>query len=245
VLVVLLGGCGFDRSGLTIGDAATPDPAIDAAVDAAVDAAAAPPCPDDPDLVACYRCEAGETPQPYDGSRYRNHGASSEVRFIAGHGVGTAMRFSPTASALVPDSASLDVTAITIELWLWVDALPPDGGRAGVLDDNGQYGLFLAPDGQLRCVIGGATDTGLQVPIAQWTHVACTYDGVAIRLYQDGVAGTVLATSVAIPTAGIDGLGLGQNVPDGDHLNGAVDDVQVWRRARTPDELCSDAGCAP
>jgi Concanavalin A-like lectin/glucanases superfamily len=248
---MLLMGCSFDRSGLA------PSSGRDAAVDAAGAADApeasdapaadapvpAPPCPDDDALVACYRFEgANAGNEPRDESSYHNDGTSSEVAFILGPaGHGNAMSFSATASAHVPDSASLDVKEVTMELWLYVRTLPASGARAGILDDNGEYGLFLAHDGGVRCAIGSATDIGLTIPTGTWTHVACTFAGGVVRLYQDGQSGPTLNTAATIPGAPTDGLGLGQNVPTGDHLDGAIDDVRIWKTARSREAICEDA----
>jgi hypothetical protein len=81
----------------------------------------------------------------------------------------------------------------------------------------------------------------LLIPLATWTHVACTYDGAAITLYQDGAAATPTAATGAIATAGTTGMSLGQNLPTGDHLAGALDDVRIWRVALTAEQIATDA----
>jgi hypothetical protein len=236
-----LAGCAFDPAGLG-------GPTGSDAADAVPDAAAARGCPRSTDLVACYRFEVAEAAaQPFDDSGFANHGTSSGVSYVAGAGGrGAAMQFAPGASALIPDSASLDVTAgVTMEGWLLVDALPAIGGRAGLLDNNGQYGLFLAPDGQVRCAIGSATAIGLGVPVGVWTHVGCTYDGATIQLYQSGEPGASASSAGQLGTGGVDGLGLGQNVPSGDHLQGALDDIHVWSRALSGPEMCAVSETCP
>jgi hypothetical protein len=250
----VLAGCSFDPSGLTAGGNsidAPVTPTFDAAPgtpDAPITTPDAPitsaPCPADKDLVACWRFETGQAlTEPHDDTGNHNDGTSSNVTFIpslTGHGL--AMSFSPTASATVPDSKSLDpAKALTIEMWLYVRTLPPVAGRAGLLDDNNQYGFFLAPDGSVRCVIGSTTDIGLTITTNTWTHVACTYDGAAINLFQDGRAGATVSDPNGIPTASVDGTALGQNSPTGDHLDGALDDVRVWQVARDAVDLCTDA----
>jgi hypothetical protein len=253
VIAALLAGCSFDASGLTAGNTTIDAPGSHAdsppgAPDAPITTADAPltsaPCPTDKDLMACWRFESGDASiEPHDDTVNANDGTASNVTFIpslAGHGL--AMSFSPTASAFVPDSKSLDpAKAITIEMWLYARTLPPFAGRAGLLDDNNQYGFFLAPDGTVRCVIGSTTDIGIAIPTGAWTHVACTYDGQTITLYQDGRAGNAVGDLNGIPTASIDGTGLGQNSPSGDHLDGALDDVRVWQVARDATAICGDA----
>ena len=252
-LLLVVAGCSFDPSGLTAGNRSIDAPASHAdsppgTPDAPTSIPDAPltsaPCPADKDLMACWRFETGDASiEPHDDSGNNNNGTASNVTFIpslAGHGL--AMSFSPTASATVPDSKTLDpAKALTVEMWVFVRSLPPVGGRAGLLDDNLEYGLFLAPDGSVRCVIGSTTDIDLVIPTNTWTHVACTYDGQMITLYQDGRANLAVVDPNGIPTASTDGTGLGQNSPSGDHLDGALDDVRVWDVARAAIDLCSDA----
>ncbi len=251
--LIFVAGCSFDASGLTAGTGAIDAvvPTIDSAPgtpDAPPATPDAPPttapCPADKDLMACWRFETGDASiEPHDDSGNNNNGTSSGVTFVpslAGHGL--AMSFSPTASATVPDSKSLDpAKALTVEMWVFARSLPGPMARAGLLDDNNQYGLFLAPDGSVRCVIGSTTDIDLAIPTDTWTHVACTYDGQAITLYQDGRAGLGVLDPNGIPTASTDGTGLGQNSPSGDHLDGALDDVRVWQVARDATAICGDA----
>lgn len=235
--LLALGGCAFDSGGLPGGPDAR---AADAGVDAAptIDAVA------DLDLVAAYRFESDVAlTQPYDDTGYANHGTSSGVGYVAGPpGHGLAMQFSPQSVVVVPDSASLDVAAaMTLEAWVYVTVYPPTGARMGLLDNNGQYGLFLLPGGAVRCTVAPGFADRLAVPLNTWTHVACTYDGAQMVLYQDGVAGTPATMAGPIATGGVDGLGLGQNLPTGEHLSGAMDDARVWRRALTAAEVVQQA----
>ncbi len=79
------------------------------------------------------------------------------------------------------------------------------------------------------------------IPLDSWHHVAATYDGMTWRLYVDGVLdgeavanATPRADSIhpfAIGTA-ITSTGVARGF-----LHGAVDEVRVWRRARTADEI--------
>ncbi len=247
VVVAACAGCAFDASGARAADDADAGGAIDVDADVAapVDAAVDGFCDDaDPDLVACWRFEvAGGAVEPHDESMYRNDGAASGVSFVAGRGgAGTALQMAPAASALVPDSASLDLIGnFTIELWVHADALPPDGGRAGLIDNNGAYGLFLAPDGAVRCAMGPVTVIDLKVPVGVWTHVACVFDGATLELWQDGQPGLAIVTSTPPNTGGVDGVALGMNSPSGDQLEGAIDDVRVWKRVRTAKEICEAA----
>ncbi len=251
-LFFLGAGCSFDPNGIgseaPVADAGSP--AADALAPTA-DAAPGPPLcgPNDPDLIACFSFENPATPVD-DESKYGNDGTALGVVSVAGPpGHGHAMGFLPGSVASVPDDASLDcTTAITLELWVRPHTLPASGGRAGLLDNNGQYGLFLAPDGTVRCSMSSTVASGPIVAVDTWSHIACRYDGQTVRMYQDGVQRAMVSTSVTLSTGSDDGMRLGMNSPSGDVLDGAIDDVRMWRVARTPEQICAAAGrtvCTP
>jgi len=215
------------------------DGSADAADAAGPDAVVEPFCDrGNPDLVACYRFEGNVE----DGSGYSNHGTATGVTFatgIAGQAVGTV----PGSDIAVPESVSLDcATALTIEAWVWPQELPASG-RAGVIDNDGQYGLFIHPGGDLYCT---TTQSWLvaaaAVAAGQWQHLACVYDGSALRLYRDGVELAWQAQTGGIPTGSSNGVRIGENNPPGDHFTGLIDGLRVWCVARGAADLCTQAG---
>src|SRR4030095_2439569 len=76
-------------------------------------------------------------------------------------------------------------------------------------------------------------------PVGNWTHVALTYDGAALRLY---VNGTVVATQAAAGTveANTKPLRIGGNVPYGEFFQGIIDEVRVYNRALSAAEIQAD-----
>lgn len=254
----LLASCAFDLAGL---DRASDDAAVSAPIDARVPMAAdatppdatpaadAPPPPPpfcdpaDPTQAACWRFEGSAV----DGSAYANHGVATSVSWAAGHAGGQAVRTTAPGAIRVADSPSLNVTAaITLEMWVRADSLPTAPARAGLIDDNGQYGLFVHPGGELLCVLAGVSNVARaagQLPLAAWTHVACSWDGAAITLYVNGVAVLgVPATGAIDPVGASDGMAIGGNSPAGDAFDGLIDDVRVWNVARSPTDVCRAAG---
>lgn len=152
--------------------------------------------------------------------------------------VGAALVLGPTSAASIPRSESLEFgDAMTIELWVLPRAMPPSSGRAGLLDDDGRYGLFLTPLGELRCVSAGATLTGGELAVNEWAHVACVLDASMLTLWQDGQVRAQAPRGGDLTTPGQNPVVIGGNSPSGDRFEGLLDNLRVWREARTPSQL--------
>jgi hypothetical protein len=197
----------------------------------------------DPTLAACYRFESSTKPTA-DESQYGNSGIDLGVTVVPGFD-GNALQTAANSLVLVGDSPSLDVPLLTIELWFRADAMPTT--RGGLFDNQGQYGFFLLSTGELWCSAGLAVgQTAAVVSPMTWTHAACTYDGANLIIYVDGVALTNVALAGAIDTTGVIGSAIGSHAPFGENFVGLIDNLRVWRVARSPQQICQDAhACVP
>lgn len=239
-LLVATAACQFDHGRLLL-DAALEVDAPDAPPDLAIDQAAAPYCdPENPALVACYPFE-GSTE---DRSGHNLDATMTNVSFVPGK-VGMAMQFGTTSAADVADSALFDVSAITIEAWVNPSQIPAAGLRMGILDNQGQYGLFIYEQGQLGCTAGGSGRVTANITANTWTHVACTYDGSTFTIYVNGNALYTQTGGTALATAGTTGISLAADNPPGagSQLVGLLDEVRILSVARSAPEICADAGC--
>ena len=92
---------------------------------------------------------------------------------------------------------------------------------------------YVPVGGSGGVVFGSQSDT----PVGTWTHVVGTYDGSYVRLYKNGeLYGTPTAYSTAIDYSSTHcymGYGGGANA----YFNGAVDDVRVYSRALSAQEI--------
>ncbi len=82
--------------------------------------------------------------------------------------------------------------------------------------------------------------TGTSAPLAEWHHVAATYDGNLLTMYLDGAPETTrmvggISYSVEDLRVGCD---LNTGVED-DFFNGLVDDLRVYTRVLTNDEIAA------
>lgn len=71
----------------------------------------------------------------------------------------------------------------------------------------------------------------------EWVHVAATYDGTAMKLYQNGILVGSTPASGDITQAPSVPLRIGINPGDYRGWDGAIDDVRIYNRALTTEEL--------
>lgn len=134
----------------------------------------------------------------------------------------------------------------------WVDATDWNGNRRIVQASNlgSDYGGYrlTAESGQLKfAVTGVGTVVGPLPSAGTWHHVAGTYDGSALRLYEDGVlVASAAASGIPVSVAGLVVIGNkpGSTVP-GDHFVGAIDGVEVDDVALTSGQVGGTAGLLP
>jgi hypothetical protein len=190
-----------------------------------------------PDLVACWEFEDNAD----DGSAANNDLTATNVSYGTGM-VGKAVTLAANSTLSRAMNASWAMTHITIELWLRPTAVPATG-RQGIIDSNGQWGVFMHPD-RFECTIRNTNGplTGGTPTNNTWVHLACTNDGSNTYMYIDGVQ---VDTDT---TVGLDGLQsgnpleVGRNAPSGDNFIGDFDQFRVFSEARSQPQICDAAG---
>jgi hypothetical protein len=148
-------------------------------------------------------------------------------------------------------------SAMTIAAWVRTSSFGTTDQRfvSKAVDGtiNGQYwtvGAYVTGQGQRRLRFwlrtGGSTSTlsasSGDVPVGTWYHVAAVYDGATMRLFLNGTqvgqvvkSGTIAANSAAA-------VNVGRSHNGGGFANGAIDDVRIYDRALTGDELAQVIG---
>jgi Concanavalin A-like lectin/glucanases superfamily len=201
-----------------------------------------------PGLVAAYNFDEGAGTIAADLSGNGNTASLSGAAWTpAGKNAG-AISFDGTDDSLsIADAPTLDLTAgMTLSAWV-----RPTGGSTyrTVLFKERTGGLAYAlyaqtggngPSG--HAWIGGAEPRARatsQIAGSTWTHLAATYDGADIRLYVGGVL------AVSAPATGPIGtstgpLRIGGNGVVSEWFGGQIDDVRVYDRALTPEEIEAD-----
>ena len=140
----------------------------------------------------------------------------------------------------VADRAALRPDQLTLETWV-----KGDGGSyyQGLLTKttstnwNDGFGLVRVGNSVRFFINNWAGDfIEAALPDDVWTHVAATYDGASMKLYIGGVLAAERAfTGAIVHSTGPLAIG---SAPLGNNIwGGSFDDVRIWGRARTAQEI--------
>lgn len=137
-----------------------------------------------------------------------------------------------------PDLAP--ATALTLEAWISREPALGCGSLVGTGRSNG-YWLGVC-GGRLRFSPGGGAfvDGGVLLPDRLWTHVAVSYDGRLRRTYVNGVLDRESSEQPLPLRAGPGDLVIGADAELGAAFAGRIDNVRLWRVARSGAEIQRD-----
>jgi concanavalin A-like lectin/glucanase superfamily protein len=183
-----------------------------------------------------------------------NHNDASLVNIMPiprGTTGGTAIHVDMRSVVKVTHTESLDLEGpMTIDLFLSADAVEIPQTGLGILDNQNQYAVRIAPgtapaianiscaffnvDRNLTGVTTGLVDT-------KWHRITCVKDGANVSIYIDTALKLETPMKDATAVGGVRDLLLGQAFDPGgaigQHFVGGLDDVRIFGRALTPDEI--------
>jgi len=174
-------------------------------------------------LVAAYNFEEASGTAVTDSSGNGNNGTNNYVT--------------------VPDSASLHLTnGMTLEAW--VNMTGGQTWRTVIFKERPggmTYSLFARsngnrPVGQVYVNAEQNAQGTAAVPTGTWTHLATTYDGSVVRLYQDAVLTASWTVALATVSSSLH-LGNASWGSANARYGGSIDEVGLWSRALTGGEI--------
>jgi hypothetical protein len=152
----------------------------------------------------------------------------------------------------VADNNSLDLTAMTLEAWVY-PTVQPAGWRTIIAKEQAGavvYYLHAGSSSSNRPATGVTVAGGEQILYGgtrllanTWAHLAATYDGSMQRLYVDGVQVASRTQTGAITTS-TGSLRIGGNAVWGEYFQGRIDEVRIYNRALSQTEIQSDMNTA-
>ena len=196
-------------------------------------------------LVAAYGFEETNGVTIADASGNGNLGTIKEaVSITTGHS-GNALKFDGVNDwVTVNDSASLDLsTGLTLEAWVYPQSLTSPGKTVILKEKSGGevYALYAREDANVPGFYfndGGYHGVfGLKaLTLNQWSHLVGTYDGKYQRFYVNGSQVDAHAQSSLIQqSTGV--LRIGGNSLWSEFFKGTIDEVRIYNRALTPEEI--------
>jgi len=180
---------------------------------------------------------------PFDGnfkdnSSY-NHATSSNGTVAYGLNskgeANKAMNFGPTNTITVPEVANFNnLPAYSISLYVKPtnDATLQNlvaketPGRDFEVQYNGAFSTHFAPDGNSYQY---ASDPNAS-PKDKWYHIVSVYNGTTLKLYKNGIEAKSVTPS-AIPAW------TGEKLYVGSNFTGSIDEVMIYKKALTPNEI--------
>ena len=147
-----------------------------------------------------------------------------------------------------PDILS-DANEVTISAWINLDTYATTSQSTIISDRVGNldFHLVIFPDDtnphKLLFTINTSVGTlvssvsSSDIPLNSWTHVVGRYDGSNVEVYIDGVQdGSINSTSGTI-TSNSNEIKIGSFGADNNIFNGTIDDVMIFSRALSSEEI--------
>jgi len=137
------------------------------------------------------------------------------------------------------DPVADDLTSRSFTLSIWIKTTQPSEGNVFASNTGGSHVLLFGVDsGNIYVDDGPSTDWPPAVNDNQWHMITLVQNGTIIKLYTDGVEVASITTSIDVTaeTRWSIGQEWDGSTPSDFYL-GMVDDVRIYNKALTPDEV--------
>ncbi len=255
-LAACLAACGFQHGAAeSMNPTDAPRPS-DAPGDArkVIDVPPAPTCQtSDPSLVWCLEFDEpnlATAAMALDSSGLHHDPSIANIttttRSVPASSQVITLATSSTISIAKP--SDFDLQAFTITAWVRRGS----NGELGIVDTSKQYTMSIAStDHTVECAVSNGTQTvsyqgSALTGMSEWDLVACTYDRANVCEYvfrngsnssQSGCSGRNLTTATTGTTTTVGSWADGTS-----HFVGDIDQVRLYSRALTEQEICTAGG---
>ena len=185
--------------------------------------------------------------------------AGKEPTWLSSGKFGTALNFSGNQEIMIPNSNDIDIGAahVSISMWARLTELPAERSDYGGLFDASADSYVVYEDpyaDELRLKVTTASGHAARPGIPnsalvkdEWVHIVGTFDGSGstgvAKIYLNGQLKDTHTGGDGLGGTGLTGLVKPDQVPfigsvgGAGTLNGDLDDIGVWKRTLTPDEV--------
>jgi hypothetical protein len=207
----------------------------------------------DPSLVGLWHlnetadnsCSGGQ--DACDSSGNGNQGTATGTTIVDGL-MGKARSFSGSGQYVsVSDNDTLDISSnFTLETWVYPRSFSVQQNLVCKGDGNVAYNYCLyltASNGYILLGGGSYPNSSIAPPLNQWSHIAVSFNGTSFYFYLNGqliysIAGSLGAVN-SYP------LYIGYNNYSTQYFNGILDEIQISKRALSPEEIKAQATRSP
>ena len=202
--------------------------------------------PSGPALLAGYAFEESSGQSILDLSGNGNNGIleGNAIRSLTGQ-PGESIEFNGSTGRINLGPMDITTPTMSISLWFKADGFGTHDARliskAAGTASSAHYWMVstIRKNGQKRLRFRLKTDNGgtstlignAALTAGQWTHVTATYDGLVMKLYQDGVEVGSLAKTGTIATSASVEVWIGANPDNARYFDGLIDDVRIYGEA--------------
>lgn len=199
-------------------------------------------------LVGYWKMEESATPA-LDSSGNAQSGTWTASPTVAKGKFGSAISLASASSQYITIADTVPLSPTTsVSVSAWINPTTNVTSRSVVVKDTA-YRMTTNASSQLVCEVysGGAWQTAATgattLTTGSWQHIACTYDGKTLQGYVNGILDATSSISVAINDSA-SAVEIGRNV-SANYFNGAIDEVHIYNRALSAQEVRSLYNFAP
>lgn len=204
-------------------------------------------------LVGHWPFDEGAGTVASDLSGNRNHASLRQSASWSASGrVGGALSLDGSGYAVVARSSTLDGITGPFTITAWAQPRTITAEWTMLLSrqfDNAlyeHYGVGVIDGNPAATAFGNRVTAATVMEVGRWYHLAYSFDGQMQRLFVNGVQRGAETSNPPMPDTSPLIIGANQNYDViEEHWVGLVDEVRLYRRALSPDEIAALAGAPP